>query len=101
MVGGFAKRISLDRSPHLKVEMWGIQAWASHKSSRAKNGSNDGDGSNFRGQKRSNDTHESTTHGARAAVVRMKRERASFGSWLNGLEQRAPRAENCSEFTIA
>jgi transposase len=30
-------------------------------------------------------------HGARAAVVRMKRERAPFGSWLNGLEQRAPR----------
>jgi transposase len=30
-------------------------------------------------------------HGARAAVVRMKRERAPFGGWLNGLEQRAPR----------
>ena len=30
-------------------------------------------------------------HGARAAVVRMKPERAPFGGWLNGLEQRAPR----------
>lgn len=30
-------------------------------------------------------------HGARAAVVRMKRERVPFGDWLNGLEQRAPR----------
>jgi transposase len=30
-------------------------------------------------------------HGARAAVVRMKRERAPFGGWLNGLEKRAPR----------
>jgi transposase len=30
-------------------------------------------------------------HGARAAVVRMKRERAPSGGWLNGLEQRAPR----------
>jgi len=38
-----------------------IQACASHKSFRAKDGSDDGDGSNFHGQKRSNDTHESTT----------------------------------------
>jgi len=30
-------------------------------------------------------------HGAHAAVVRMKPERAPFGGWLNGLEQRAPR----------
>jgi hypothetical protein len=38
-----------------------IQAWASQKSFRAKDGSDDGDGSNFRGQKRTNKTHESTT----------------------------------------
>src|ERR1039458_10330876 len=40
-----------------------IQAWASHKSFRAKDGSDSdgGDGANFHGQKRSNDTHESTT----------------------------------------
>jgi hypothetical protein len=37
-----------------------IQAWASHKSFRKKNGSDD-DGSNFHGQKRKNDTHESAT----------------------------------------
>src|ERR1700680_1331035 len=39
------------------------QAWASHKSFRAKDGSDSdgGDGANFHGQKRSNDTHESTT----------------------------------------
>jgi len=30
-------------------------------------------------------------HGARAAVVRMKRERAPFGAWLDALETRAPR----------
>ena len=29
-------------------------------------------------------------HGARAAVVRMKRERSPFGSWLDALQTRAP-----------
>src|SRR5258705_4166475 len=40
-----------------------IQAWASHNSFRPKDTSDDegGDGSNFHGRKRSNDTHESTT----------------------------------------
>jgi hypothetical protein len=41
-----------------------IQAWASHKSFRSKDSSDDEGGShvsNFHGRKRSNDTHESTT----------------------------------------
>ena len=38
-----------------------IQAWASQKSFRKKDGSDDGDGTNFHGQKRSNETHKSTT----------------------------------------
>ena len=38
-----------------------IQAWASQKSFRSKDGSDDDDGTDFRGQKRSNDTHQSTT----------------------------------------
>jgi transposase len=29
-------------------------------------------------------------HGARSAVLRVKRERSPFGAWLNALEQRAP-----------
>src|SRR5271170_3623750 len=45
---------------HFTVDGTLIQAWASHKSFRAKDGSDD-DGTNFHGQKRSNDTHESTT----------------------------------------
>jgi len=45
---------------HFTVDGTLIQAWASHKSFRAKDGSDD-DGANFHGQKRSNDTHESTT----------------------------------------
>jgi hypothetical protein len=56
-----AKRFMSD--DHFTVDGTLIQAWASHKSFRAKDGS-DSDGSggaNFHGHKRSNDTHESTT----------------------------------------
>ena len=56
-----AKRFMSD--DHFTVDGTLIQAWASHKSFRAKDGSDSdgGDGANFHGQKRSNDTHESTT----------------------------------------
>jgi transposase len=45
---------------HFSVDGTLIQAWAGHKSFRAKDGS-DGDNNNFKGQSRSNDTHASTT----------------------------------------
>jgi len=48
---------------HFTVDGTLKQAWASQKSFRAKDGSNDGDGTDFRGQSRSNKTHESTTDG--------------------------------------
>ena len=54
-----AKRFMSD--DHFTVDGTLIQAWASQKSFRAKDGSDDGDGTNFHGQKRSNETHESTT----------------------------------------
>jgi len=56
-----AKRFMSD--DHFTVDGTLIQAWASHKSFRAKDGSDSdgGDGANFHGQKRSNDTHESTS----------------------------------------
>jgi len=53
-----AKRFMSDE--HFTVDGTLIQAWASQKSFRKKDGSDD-DGTNFHGQKRSNDTHESTT----------------------------------------
>jgi len=56
-----AKRFMSDE--HFTVDGTLIQAWASQKSFRAKDGSDDGDGSNFHGQKRSNQTHASTTDG--------------------------------------
>jgi hypothetical protein len=46
---------------HFTVDCTLIQAWAAHKSYRLKDGSDDGDGTNFHGQKRSNQTHRSTT----------------------------------------
>ncbi len=54
-----AKRFMSDE--HFTVDGTLIQAWVSLKSLRAKDGSDDGDCSNFHGQKRSNQTHASTT----------------------------------------
>jgi transposase len=57
-VNKHAKRFMSDE--HFTVDGTLIQAWASQKSFRSKDGSDD-DGANFHGQKRSNETHESTT----------------------------------------
>jgi transposase len=54
-----AKRFMSDE--HFTVDGTLIQAWASQKSFRSKDGSDDGNGTNFHGQKRSNKTHESST----------------------------------------
>ena len=54
-----AKRFMSDE--HFTVDGTLIQAWASQRSFRSKDGSDEGDGGDFRGQKRTNKTHESTT----------------------------------------
>ena len=46
---------------HFSVDGTLIDAWASHKSFKPKDDRRGGDGSNFHGQTRKNDTHESTT----------------------------------------
>src|SRR5581483_373436 len=46
---------------HFTVDGTLIEAWASPKSFQKKDGSDKGDGANFRGQRRRNDTHESKT----------------------------------------
>jgi transposase len=46
---------------HFTVDGTLIEAWASQKSFQRKDGGPDGDGGNFRGQERKNDTHASTT----------------------------------------
>ncbi len=54
-----AKRYMSDE--HFTVDGTLIQAWASQKSFRPKDGGGPGDGTSFHGQKRSNDTHQSST----------------------------------------
>ena len=46
---------------HFSVDGTLLEAWASHKSFRPKGDHDGGDGDNFRGQPRSNETHASTT----------------------------------------
>jgi transposase len=46
---------------HFTVDGTLIEAWASQKSFQRKDGGSDGDGRQFRGETRSNDTHASTT----------------------------------------
>src|SRR6202049_2902570 len=46
---------------HFSVDGTLIEAWASQKSFRPKDGSGDDDGADFHGQKRKNDTHASTS----------------------------------------
>jgi transposase len=46
---------------HFTVDGTLIEAWASQKSFQRKDGGTDGDGRDFRGQQRKNDTHESKT----------------------------------------
>ena len=54
-----AKKFMSDE--HFTVDGTLIQAWASQKSFRSKDGSDDDDGTTFADKKRSNDTHQSTT----------------------------------------
>ena len=46
---------------HFSVDGTLVEAWESMKSFRPKDGEGDGDGENFHGAKRKNDTHQSTT----------------------------------------
>jgi transposase len=66
---GLAKRKGLTSNEHFSVDGTLIAAWASQKSVRRKDGSDDDDpvgerhsaGRNFHGEKRTNETHESRT----------------------------------------
>jgi len=59
-----ARALKLLSDEHFTVDGTLIEAWASHKSFKPKDGSGDDDANGeggFRGQKRGNDTHQSTT----------------------------------------
>jgi transposase len=56
-----ARASDLMSDEHFTVDGTLLEAWASQKSFQRKDGDTDGDGRNFRGQDRKNDTHASTT----------------------------------------
>ena len=56
-----ARAEGLMSDEHFTVDGTLIEAWASQKSFQRKDGGTDGDGSDFRGQQRKNDTHASKT----------------------------------------
>jgi transposase len=56
-----ARAKDLMSDEHFTVDGTLIEAWASQKSFQRKDGGTDGDGRNFRGQERKNDTHASKT----------------------------------------
>src|SRR3712207_3022218 len=62
VAGRFFARVLSQAKPHLSDEHFTvdgtlIEAWASQKSFQRKDDSDDGDGSDFRGEKRTNETH--------------------------------------------
>jgi transposase len=59
--GVLARAQGLMSDEHFTVDGTLIEAWASQKSFQRKDGKTDGDGANFRGQERRNDTHASIT----------------------------------------
>ncbi len=56
-----ARASDLMSDEHFTVDGTLLEAWASQKSVQRKDGDTDGDGRDFRGQDRTNDTHASTT----------------------------------------
>ena len=67
---------------HFSVDGTLIEAWASQKSFRPKDGSgDDDDGANFHGQKRKNDTHASTSDPDSRLYARRPDGRPSSAIW--------------------
>jgi hypothetical protein len=76
---GLKKVKPLRSDEHFSVDGTLIEAWASHKSFKPKDGDKDDDGSKFHGQRRKNDTHASTSDPDakfyRKAAARRRRDR--------------------------
>jgi transposase len=80
---------------HFSVDGTLIDAWASHKSFKPKGDESGGDGSNFHGQTRKNDTHESTTD-PQARLYRKADGREAKLSFLGHALM-----ENCNGLAVA
>jgi transposase len=70
---------------HFSVDGTLLEAWASHKSFRPKDDNDKGDGSDFHGQKRSNDTHASRTDPDARLVRKGKGKEAKLSYLANTL----------------
>jgi transposase len=70
---------------HFSVDGTLLEAWASHKSFRPKDGSDDGDGGEFHGHKRCNDTHASTTDPDARLIRKGKGKEAKLSYLANTL----------------
>jgi hypothetical protein len=82
------KRLLSDE--HFSVDGTLIEAWASQRSFRPKD-SSDGDGSDFHGQTRKNDTHQSTTDpdGRLYRKTAVARRAVLYGTCRHGEPSRA------------
>jgi transposase len=76
---------------HFSVDGTLIEAWASHKSFQPKDGSDDGDGSNFHGQRRKNDAskHKRPAGQALSQSGRARGQALLYGSCGHGEPQRS------------
>lgn len=79
-----ARMRELVSDEHFSVDGTLLEAWASHKSFRPKDDSDD-DGDDFRGQKRSNDTHASTTDPDARLIRKGKGKEAKLSYLANAL----------------
>lgn len=81
-----ARMNELVSDEHFSVDGTLLDAWASHKSFRPKEPTDDdSDGSNFHGQKRSNDTHASTTDPDARLMRKGKGKEAKLSYLANAL----------------
>lgn len=70
---------------HFSVDGTLLEAWASHRSFRPKDGDGGGDGSDFRGKRRRNDTHASTTDPDARLMRKGKGKEAKLSYQANAL----------------
>ena len=78
---------------HFTVDGTLIEAWASQKSFQRKDGDTDGDGRDFRGQQRKNDTHASTTDPDARLYRRSNRSRVASGVSRAPADRESPRTD--------
>ena len=67
---------------HFSLDGTLIEAWASQKSFRPKDGSGEDDRTNFHGQRRKNDTHVSTSDRRAGFIARPRGVRRNYPIWV-------------------